>query len=466
MDRSISNMAYRYHFIGIGGIGMSGMAQILLNKGFQVSGSDLKKSDATVLLENKGAVIHYTHDAKHIDNTDVIIYSSAVQKDNVEFAEALKQRKIIIPRAELLNSLCGSEAIAICGTHGKTTTSSILSKILFDAGMDPTILLGGIAPFIASNSYDGRGRYTVFEACEAYGSLHYYYPKMVLINNLDIDHIDYFGTMDAIIEEFRYFIKKIPYHGALFINSDDENLMKLVENYHKPIVRFGLSDNLNDYTARNIQFQQNETSFDLYNQNKKTDNIRYPLAGKHNVYNMLAAISISLYLGLDIDVIKKSIKEFKNSDRRLQLIAEQGDIKLYTDYAHHPTEISATLDSLKQNTVNNRIISIFQPHLFSRTRHFYKEFALALEKSDYVCLLPVYPAREKEIPGVSSDMIKNEMIRNGFEEKVSNFLSQEELSLFLKDFLGQGDVVITLGAGDINEYTLDIKNEILPGINK
>lgn len=452
---SILNQTYKFHFIGIGGIGMSGLAKILLTKGFSVSGSDTKKSVLTDELIKLGAKIYFGHSKDNLANANVVVYSAAIKSDNCEFEEAINRKVILIPRSELLNEISSfSISIAVSGMHGKTTTSSILSKIFLDNSFDPTILLGGIAPFIKSNSYCGRGNYTIYEACEAYGALYSYNPTFIIVTNIELEHLDYFNNLDHILKEFNDFINRIPFYGKLFINGDDKNLIQLTRLYRKPLFSFGI-ENLNlTLSAKDIKYNTTSTSFDLIFNNKNIGKINSPLYGKHNVYNVLAAISVSLSLGINFEFVSQSIKNFVNSERRLQYIGQTKTVKVFSDYAHHPTEISATLDSIRQLDPKARVITIFQPHLYSRTKQFVKEFANSLEKSDLVYLLPIYPARELPMQGVSSENI--EKLLKDKKIKTSCFSSDEELLIHLKGFEFNRDIILLVGAGDIHDFATKV----------
>ncbi len=315
MGFKFSASQYKFHFIGIGGIGMSGLAKILLNTGYKVSGSDKNKSWLTEELIKLGAIINYGHSKDNIEDANVIIYSAAIKEDNVEFKEALLKGIPIINRAEMLSELADPfYSIAVTGTHGKTTTATILSKILFDSFFEPTIILGGIAPFIQSNSYKGSGNYSVYEACEAYGSLRYYKPSIAIVTNVDMDHFDYFNSIDEVKMEFNHFIKRIPFYGKIFLNRDDPLSMDIAKDCFKPISFYGINSSDAELRAIDINFKIDSTSFKLLHNDSIVGTITYPLYGLHNVYNILSAISAAIYLNIDFLSIARSLKGFVNSN--------------------------------------------------------------------------------------------------------------------------------------------------------
>ncbi len=457
---------FRLYFIGIGGIGMSGLAKMMLTYGYSVSGSDKKLSDITKDLSKHGATIYKHHSADNISDSNVVVYSSAIQKDNPEMAKALGLGIPVISRAELLGTITNmSYGIAIAGTHGKTTTTSILGKILFDASLDPNIILGGIAPFLNSNVYCGKGKYTVFEACEAYGSLVPIHPKMALITNLELDHLDYFKSLKHLQREFYDFVKNIPFYGKLYINGDDHNITEIISEFYKPIIRFGLHESTLDLKAIDINYLSSGTTFNVIYRNKDLGTVSTNLYGEHNVYNTLAAIAVSLGLNVIFEQISKSLAGFTNSDRRLQLMGQHNSIRVFSDYAHHPTEVLATIRGAKQLAdPAPRIISVFQPHLYSRTQEFYLEFAKALSESDLICLMPIYPAREKPIPGVSTEMIKG-ALNDRYDLNSWLFTQEKELVDFLKQESKPHDIILVLGAGDINELCPTILSAIKDSIS-
>lgn len=488
-----------FHFIGIGGSGMSGLARILLSAGYSVSGSDLKNSFLTKELESKGAKIFTGHSSQNLGTSDFVIYSSAVPENNPERKQAIKQGILTLSRSDFMNRMIQNYPfrIAITGTHGKTTTSSILAEILLRAKQDPLILLGSTASFIQSNAHYGQGNYAVFEACEAYGSLAHYRPNWIILTNIDWDHRDYFHSLEQLKEEFQNWIQNLaslisyPSEVILFMNADDpysqELLQKIIKDFPNlqiKILSFGIQRG--EYQARYIQYKSTGTQFQIFKKEKENQagkeqekeeylaSIDSPLYGEHNVYNVLSAFSLAVNLGnleLNLPFIRESISEYQGSQIRLEFMGkkikkkniDQSEetiaISIWRDYAHHPREIRATLSALRQKNQgsDSKILSIFQPHLYSRTKYFYREFAKALTESDEIVLLPIFPAREEPIEGVNSQLILEKIPHT---KNVSLFESSEswqELFQYLSQKKWQEDwTILLLGAGDIHDYVPQI----------
>lgn len=456
------NRESSFYFIGIGGIGMSGLARILYDQGYKVQGSDIKASDITKKLEKIGITVYIGHNKRNISNDiNYVIYSAAINEENEEFNESLKRNIPLYSRAELLGSITKlKKNIAVTGTHGKTTTSSILSKILFDASLDPLIILGGMVPFLNSNSYSGKGDFAIYEACEAYGSLNHYSPDYCIIANLDYDHMDYFDSIEHLKSEIRKFILKVSVNGMICLNADDKNLMSCIDNDLKRNYSYYSLENRDDcFNVKDLMYTESGTFFRIFNRTVELCDIKSPLFGIHNVYNFLSAFTMAYNLGIDVDIIKSSILSFQNSQRRLQLIGQYRDIDFYNDYAHHPKEIEVTLNALKQINKAKEITVIFQPHLYSRTQYFYKEFAKSLLIADKIILLPIYPAREKEIKGVNSKMIFDEILSINSKKEIYNL----RLEVFYEKhsrFFSKNSSVIFLGAGDINQIASEIVDSL------
>lgn len=455
------NQVKKFHFIGIGGIGMSGIAEVLLNLGYQVSGSDIKPSEITEKLTNLGASIYYEHKKENVHGCDVVVYTAAVPETNPEIKEAKNLKIPVIPRPEMLNELIRLKSgIGITGTHGKTSTTSLVADIMGKAGFDPTMLVGGVIKNIGSNAKLGASEYLVFEACEAFGSLAYFAPQIVAVTNIDDDHLEYYKSMDALKKAFLTFINRIPFYGFAVLNGDDPNIQELIPNITKKYITFGLSKN-HDYYAQDLSFRNLCSSFTLFIQGENKGRIEVALPGEHNVYNALAAIALTTELKIDLTIIQESLSTFHNADRRFQLVGEKKGIKVYDDYAHHPKEIEATIKAalhMKKNGTK-RIIAVFQPHLYSRTKLHYKNFASALSLADITVLTDIYPAREKPIPGVSSTLIYDTMKENHYQNLI--FIPDKAcIAAQLQNTLQEGDVILTLGAGDINHQGQNILDAV------
>ena len=437
------------HFIGIGGIGMSGIAEFLHFQGFQISGSDLIKSDRTDYLSNLGIEINIGHSVKNINNPDVVVYSSAVQIDNIEILESKNKNIPVIKRAEMLAELLKLKeiSIAISGTHGKTTSCSMLSSILVEADLKPTVIIGGIVNNFGSNTLSGAGDIIVVEADEFDRSFLSLQPSMSIINNLDLEHTDCYKDIDDIKDAFISFANSSQLNGITGICIDDDHVKDIIGKLKRPYRTYGTTPDAS-IRAKNIEFSGFNSSFKLFKNNKFISNINLRVPGKHNIQNSLAAITIALELNINIDKIKIGLQKYNGVKRRLEVKHElkNGTI-LIDDYAHHPTEVEASISAIKKS-FKNRIITIFQPHLYSRTYNFYQDFAKALALSDVSILLDIYPSREQPIKDVNSELIYNEMLKLGYD----NILLNKDISLMpkmIQDIHKDGDIIITMGAGDI-----------------
>ena len=439
----------KIYFIGIGGIGMSGIAEFLHFQGFEISGSDLNRSDRTDYLSSLGIRINIGHSVTNINNFDIVVYSSAVKMDNVEIIESKNQNIPVIRRAEMLGELLKLKeiSIAISGTHGKTTSCSMLSSILVEADLKPTVIIGGIVNNFGSNALSGVGDIIVVEADEFDRSFLSLQPSMSIINNLDLEHTDCYKDLDDIKGAFINFANSSPINGITGICIDDMNVKDIISKLKRPYKTYGTTSDAS-IRADKIKFSGFNSSFALIKDNKFIKNISLRVPGKHNIQNSLAAITIALELNISIDIIKIGLEKYNGVKRRLEIKHQlkNGTI-LIDDYAHHPTEVKASISAIKKS-FKNRIITIFQPHLYSRTYNFYEDFAKALSLSDVSILLDIYPSREKPIKDVTSELIYNEMLKLGYE----NILLNKDISLIpkmIQDVYKDGDIVITMGAGDI-----------------
>ncbi len=439
----------KIYFIGIGGIGMSGIAEFLHFQGFKVSGSDLIHSDRTDYLSSLGIEINIGHSRKNIKNQDIIVYSSAVKMDNIEILESKNKNIPIIKRAEMLGELLKLKkiSIAISGTHGKTTSCSMLSSILIEADLKPTVIIGGIVNNFGSNTISGEGDIIVVEADEFDRSFLSLQPSMNIINNLDLEHTDCYKNLNEIKDAFINFANASHLDGITGICIDDINIKDIINKLKRSYKTYGLSSEAS-IRADKIKYSGFHSSFKLFKDNNFIEDINLFVPGKHNIQNSLAAITIALELDISIDKIKEGLENYKGVKRRLEVKHQlkNGTI-LIDDYAHHPTEVEASISAIKES-FNNRIITVFQPHLFSRTLNFYKDFAKALSLSDVLVLLDIYPSREKPIDNVTSNLIYDEMKKKGYK----NIFLNKDISLVskvIKNTYKEGDIIITMGAGDI-----------------
>ena len=437
------------HFIGIGGISMSGLAEILLEEGFQISGSDSKASELTKMLEGKGATLFYGQRASNIqDSVDLVVYTAAIKKDNPELAEAVQKNIPTLTRAELLGQIMKNYKlpIAISGTHGKTTTTSMITSILLAEDADPTISVGGILKEIGGNLRIGKSDLFVTEACEYTNSFLSFFPKIGIILNIEEDHLDFFKDLADIRNSFHRFAKLLPADGLLIINGDIENYKEITEGLPCKVLTFGTSDTC-DYQAKQISYDQNAcASFTAIKGNTAIGEIDLHVPGAHNVLNALAAIALADYLAISTAVIQKGFDTFHGTDRRFEYKGEIGGVTIIDDYAHHPTEIRATLNAAK-NYPHDKIWCVFQPHTYTRTKAFFDDFAAALSLADKVVLADIFAARETDTLGISSKDLAEAVKKNGTDAYY--FSSFDEIENFLLLNCIHGDLLITMGAGDI-----------------
>ena len=437
------------HFIGIGGISMSGLAEILLKEGFTISGSDNKESALTDHLEGMGATVFYGQKAANIiDGIDIVVYTAAIHEDNEEYQAAVQKGLPMLTRAELLGQLMKNyeTPVAISGTHGKTTTTSMLSHILLESEMDPTISVGGILKAIGGNIRVGNSGVFVTEACEYTNSFLDFFPRIGVILNIEEDHLDFFKDLADIRHSFRRFAELLPEDGVLVINGDIEDLDELTEGLPCEVVCFGM-DSSRDYSATNILHDEwGDASFDLVKNGEFIDRIALSVNGDHNVQNALAAIAAADKMGVPVEAIKKGLKSFSGTDRRFELKGQVNGITIVDDYAHHPTEIQATLKAAKHYP-HKEIWCIFQPHTYTRTKSLFDEFVEALTLTDHVILADIYAARETDTLGISSKNVADALKDKGSDAYY--FPSFQEIEDFCMERCQKGDLLITMGAGDV-----------------
>ncbi len=455
----------KIHFVGIGGIGMSGIAEILLNRGFEISGSDLNENDNTEYLRSKGAKITIGHFPENVNGQDVVVYSSAVNPDeNPETLEARRQGIPVIRRAEMLAEATRlNYSIAIAGTHGKTTTTSMIGLILIKAGYDPTVIVGGrLKDFGGTNARLGKGEWTVLEADEFDRSFLQLFPSIAVINNIEPEHLDIYDGIEDLKTTFLQFANKVPFYGFVALGTDDPNVKEILSGINKKTITFGMSRN-NDYYAKDIELQENFSKFILVQNSKIIGEISLNVPGYHNVKNALAAVAVTTEMGIDFSIIKAALQEFTGVIRRFDINGEIDGIMIVDDYAHHPTEIRATLDAARKGW-DRRIIAVFQPHTYSRTQEFYKEFAQAFDDADVLVITDVYAARENPIPGISGELIAQQAKIYG-HKNVHYIPDFENIIEFLLSELKQGDMLITIGAGNISKISQLIKEKLEVPIN-
>lgn len=437
------------HFIGIGGISMSGLADILLDQHFKVSGSDSKASPLTELLEQNGAKIYIGQRASNIeDGTDFVVYTAAIHPDNPEYQAAVQKKIPMLTRAELLGQLMTNykTPIAIAGTHGKTSTTSMASHIFLAADKDPTISVGGILKAIHGNIRVGGHETFITEACEYTNSFLSFYPKISIILNIDADHLDFFKDLDDIRHSFRLFAEKLPADGTLIINSDIPDYTKITEGLPCSIITYGQTDG-SDYTAQNITFNElAHGSFDLIRRGENLGRVSLRVPGIHNVWNAVAAMALGDLSGISMETMKKGLDDFSGADRRFEKKGEIGGITIIDDYAHHPTEIAATLKAAR-NCPHKTLWCVFQPHTYTRTKALMDDFAKALTLADKVVLADIYAARETDTLGISSKQMAEKINQLGGDALY--LPSFDAIENYLLEHCIQGDLLITMGAGDV-----------------
>ncbi len=437
------------HFIGIGGISMSGLAEILLKENFTISGSDTKESALTKHLEKLGASIFYGQKASNIiEGIDAVVYTAAIHEDNEEYKEAVRCGLPMLSRAEFLGQMMKNYdmPIAVSGTHGKTTTTSMLSHILLADEQDPTISVGGILKAIGGNIRVGGSEIFLTEACEYTNSFLHFFPKIALILNIDADHLDFFKDLQDIRRSFRRFAELLPEDGTLVINEEIENLGEITEGLSCEVVTFGMKGSA-DYRAERLTHDdKGDASFDVFKGGRFLGRIKLSVTGDHNVMNALSAIAAADRIGVPFSSMQKGLTEFNGTDRRFEYKGERNGVTIIDDYAHHPTEIKATLTAVK-NYPHREVWCVFQPHTYSRTKALFDEFVEALSDTDHIVLADIYAAREKDTLGISSAQIAEALKRRGCD---AYYLpSFEAIEKFLLDRCQNGDVLITMGAGDV-----------------
>lgn len=436
-----------YHLIGIGGIGMSGIAQLLLQRGSRVSGSDLKPSDMLMHLKNLGADVFIGHNAENIKGADIVIYSSAVNVDNPEIKAALEKGMPVLKRAQALAELMKyKNVVTVAGSHGKTTTASLVSHLLLEAGDSPTIAVGGIFKNIDNNASLGRGEFFVAEADESDGSFLYYRPRYSIITNIDYEHLDYYGSFEKEVDAFGKFMLNTQEDGCLFCCADDANLKKLTAGYPGKYCLFGLKEDAH-VCPKDVYIKGLSSEFDCYYKGRNLGKFYLNLGGLHNISNAMAVIALGMELGVNLTIIKKAILGYQGAKRRMDVKFSDFDYTVLDDYAHHPTEIKATLFALKYLNAR-RVIAVFQPHRYTRTKLLLEEFARSFDSADIAIITDIYAASEEPIEGVTGKGIADK-IKEYAPDKQVEFLPRAQITEYLFTIKQPGDLIIVLGAGDI-----------------
>ena len=448
----------RIHFIGIAGIGMSAIAQIALKAGHVVSGSDIKENILTKQLSDLGARIFIGHNRNNLlDSIEVVVHSSAIPPDNVEITRAKNNNIAIWQRAQMLKFLMEDKTtITVTGSHGKTTTSSLISHIFISARLDPTIAIGGVLGNVNNNALLGNGEYFIAEADESDGSFLYYEPNYSVITNVDYEHLDYYKDIDSIKECFIKFMNRTKKDGCLFCCGDDPILRSISKQYKNRLLFFGLDSALDIY-AHDIKLSNFSSNFCCVYNGKDLGRFNLGIAGRHNIYNALASVALGIETGIDRDTIALALENFKGARRRFQVKFNSNEILVVDDYAHHPTEIKAVLSTCR-NILHKRLVIVFQPHRYTRTKYLFDKFTNCFDDIDLLFITQIYPANEPSLEGISakslSDAIKNEGVRQ------TQFLDKKDIANVLLDEINPGDLIIFLGAGDITKICDDFVEKL------
>lgn len=442
--------AKHIHCIGIGGIGLSAIADILVARGYKVTGSDMNQNEITQKLEKKGIKVFYGHEASNINGADIIVFSAAISPENPELKKALEENITCISRAKMLGELMRhyKTSIAVSGTHGKTTTTSMVALVLKAAEKDPTILVGGNLEEIDGNVSVGRSDYFITEACEYVDSFLELAPKIEIILNIDSDHLDYFKDIDHIVKSFNRFAELLPEDGILFAYSANPFVKQVIEGKEN-VITFGL-DEKSDYYAQNIEFdEKGNPGFTVMNNGEKVCDLKLSVPGEHNVINTLATVACCHTLGVDSKIICDTLNSFSGTQRRFDIMGETaGGLRIIDDYAHHPTEIRATL-SAARNMKFNKMWCIFQPHTYTRTMALFDEFSNSFEEADVVVMMEIYAAREKNINQMSSKLLVDEIKKKHPEKEVYFFVEFDDIVDYIYKNAEKNDLILTMGAGDV-----------------
>lgn len=437
----------KIHFVGIGGIGMSGIAEVLINLGYQVSGSDLKESDITRRLATLGGTIAYGHRAENVNEVDVVVTSTAVNLQNPEVQEANRRKIPVIPRAEMLAELMRMKyGIAIAGTHGKTTTTSMVATVLSHGNIDPTVVIGGRLDSIGSNAKLGQGEFLVAEADESDGSFLKLSPTIAVVTNVDEDHLDFYSGIDEIRATFVDFINKVPFYGLVVLCLDDENLQGMIPDVKKRLVTYGLTSQA-DFMAYEIEYEGDRTSFLVHYRGEALGRLSIRMPGRHNVLNALAAVAVAMELDMPFAAIAEGFQDFGGVGRRFEIKGEAQGIMVVDDYGHHPVEIKATLGAARGGW-NRRLVAVFQPHRYSRTEALFDDFLTAFYQADHVAVMDVYAAGEDVRPEVTAEKLAEGISEHGHKSccYTGDVVATVE---HLQAVLQPGDIIITLGAGNV-----------------
>ena len=449
------------HFVGIGGVGMSGIAEVLLTLGYRVTGSDARRSETVERLERLGAKVYLGHEGTQVEGAQVVVYSSAVARDNVEVQTARQRGVPVIGRAEMLAELMRLKyGIAIAGTHGKTTTTSMVAAVLGASGFDPTVVVGGRVHGLGANARLGQGEFLVAEADESDGSFLKLSPTIAVVTTVDAEHLDHYADLDAIVAAFLTFVNKVPFYGAAVVCLDDLNLQRMIPRIDKRVVTYGLEAGA-DLMARRLSFAEMRSVFEVVHRGKPLGPVTLQVPGRHNVLNALAAAAVGLDLEMPFDKIQAALASFAGVQRRFQIRGEAQGVLVVDDYGHHPAEIRATLAAAKAG-FDRRVITVFQPHRYSRTQHLWNDFLTAFYQSDVLIVMDIYAAGEAPIEGVHARDLADGIAAHGHREVL--YLGGDRAAIvdYLCESTRAGDLVLTLGAGDVGQLGGELLKRLGP----
>jgi len=449
------------HFVGIGGVGMSGIAEVLLTLGYRVTGSDARRSETVERLERLGAKVFLGHEAAHVEGAHVVVFSSAVARDNVEVQSARQRGVPVIGRAEMLAELMRLKyGIAIAGTHGKTTTTSMVAAVLGAGGFDPTVVVGGRVHGLGANARLGQGEFLVAEADESDGSFLKLSPTIAVVTTVDAEHLDHYPDLEAIVAAFLTFVNKVPFYGAAVVCLDDPNIQRMIPRIEKRVVTYGLEAGA-DLMARRLSFAEMRSEFEAVHRGKSLGPVTLQVPGRHNVLNALAAAAVGLDLEMPFDRIQTALTSFAGVQRRFQIRGAAEGVLVVDDYGHHPAEIRATLAAAKAG-FDRRVITVFQPHRYSRTRHLWSDFLTAFYQSDVLIVMDIYAAGEAPIEGVHARDLADGIAAHGHREVL--YLGSDRAAIldYLCESTRAGDLVLTLGAGDVGQLGGELLERLGP----
>jgi len=439
---------YHIHFVGIGGIGMSGMAELLLNLGYTVSGSDIKSTEITRRLADLGGQVFEGHEPHHVKGADVVVVSSAVSPSNPECATARHEMIPVIPRGEMLAELMRLKyGIAVAGAHGKTTTTWLISYVIQQGGLDPTMVIGGKLASLGSNARLGQGEFLVAEADESDGSFLRLSPTIAVVTNIDAEHLDFYDDIDTIKKVFLDFINKIPFYGVSVLCLDNIRIQEIIPDVEKRFITYGLSSQA-DFQAREVRFTGLTSCFQIVHQGIPLGEVCLNLPGLHNVYNAMASIVVALELGIPFEKTAEALNRIEGVQRRMEVKGTRDDIIVVDDYGHHPTEIQMTLEAVRHSWPERRLVVVFQPHRYSRTVALFEEFTRSFYQADDLIVLPIYAAGEQPVENISSESLYEGIRRHGHRQ-VTFHDSHASALAYLQKNTRTGDIVLTLGAGDV-----------------